>query len=68
MFSEEALNILFEAMKNPKRAKNDAGEIEAHQLDELTEALELVRKYDAASSDPLSRVSQSRLPRNDVWM
>lgn len=68
MFTEEALNILFEAMKNPKRVKNDAGEVETQQLDYLVKALDLARKYNAANVDPFRCVAQCSLPRKDVWM
>ena len=67
MYSEEALNILYEAMKSPKRAKNDAGEVETHDLDKLVKALDLARKFGAANVDPFRCVAQSNLPRRDIW-
>lgn len=66
MDRNDALNILYEAIKTPERAKNDAGEIESRPLDEIVDAVKFIGKIDAGS-DPFSAISQGRFARPDVW-
>ena len=67
MANPTIIELLREAILQPKEVKNDAGRVEMHDLDKITEALQYLRKEETAEGDPFLCMRQTDLPHKDCW-
>ena len=67
MADPSIVQLLREAILQPKEVKNDAGRVETHDIDKLVKALQYLNQTETAEGDLFSCLRQSDLPHKDCW-
>lgn len=67
MADPSIVELLREAILQPKEVKNDAGRVETHDIDKLVKALQYLNQTEAAEGDLFSCLRQNDLPHKDCW-
>lgn len=66
MTTDEQLQILLKELLSPKRAKNDAGEVESRDLSDVLKALKYIGAL-RSSENPFSGIQQASIEKRDGW-